>query len=68
MKTRTIWVYILSEPDLWTVGFYDPLGQWHTDGDFNDREQAAKRCHWLNGGDMDFLNQALNEGDGTYKP
>lgn len=22
-------VYIRSEPQLWTVGFYDPAGKWH---------------------------------------
>lgn len=67
------WVYIRSEPGLWTVGFYDPDGKWHPDSDYNDTEQAAKRVHYLNGGDRptgqpEWLSQALNEGDGTYKP
>lgn len=43
------WVYINSEPGLWTVGFYAPNGDWHTDSDHSDREEAAKRCAWLNG-------------------
>lgn len=44
------WVYIKSEPGLWTVGFYDPAGAWHTDSDHSDREAAAARVHYLNGG------------------
>lgn len=45
-----MYVYIRSEPDLLTVGFYDPEGQWHADSDFERREDAAQRVHWLNGG------------------
>jgi hypothetical protein len=45
-----MWVYIRSEPNLYTVGFYDPSGEWHTDSDFSDREAAAERVHYLNGG------------------
>lgn len=43
------WVYIRSEPRLWTVGFYGPDGTWHTDSDYDDSEEAAKRTSWLNG-------------------
>lgn len=46
----SIWVYIQSEPDLLTVGFYSPDGKWHSDSDHTDREAAARRCHYLNGG------------------
>lgn len=46
----TVWVYIRSEPGLWTVGFYSPSGEFHPDSDHNDREQAAERVHYLNGG------------------
>ena len=42
-------VYLNSEPGLWTTGFYDPNGRWHADKDFNDPEDAAGRCAWLNG-------------------
>ena len=45
------WVYIRSEPHLWTVGFYDPDGKWHTDSDHDNRDDAAARVAWLNGGD-----------------
>lgn len=43
------WVYIKSEPGLYTVGFYAPDGEWHTDSDHSNREDAAKRVHYLNG-------------------
>jgi len=45
-----MWVYIRSEPNLYTVGFYSPSGEWHTDSDHGDREDAARRVHYLNGG------------------
>ena len=50
MTEQTCWVYIQSEPYLYTVGFYDPAGKWHTDSDHESRESAAKRVHYLNGG------------------
>ena len=43
------WVYIRSEPKLWTVGFYDPAGEWHPDSDHGTSEEAAERCAYLNG-------------------
>ncbi len=45
----TCWVYIRSQPGLWTVGFYDPEGNWHPDSDHPSSEEAAQRCAWLNG-------------------
>lgn len=45
----TCWVYIESEPGLFTVGFYAPDGTWHTDSDHASKEDAARRCAWLNG-------------------
>ncbi|MGE6514597.1 hypothetical protein [Lysinibacillus sphaericus] len=46
---NTKWVYIQSEPGLYTVGFYAPNGEWHTDSDHGKREEAAERVHYLNG-------------------
>jgi hypothetical protein len=46
---KTNYVYINSEPGLWTVGFYDPDGKWHSESDHDIREEAAKRVAWLNG-------------------
>ncbi|SKO36131.1 Uncharacterised protein [Mycobacteroides abscessus subsp. abscessus] len=48
-----MYVYIESEPRLWTVGHYDPAGKWHPDSDHGSRSEAAQRVHWLNGGESD---------------
>lgn len=45
-----MYVYIQSEPQLYTVGFYDPQGGWHPDSDYSNREEACERVHYLNGG------------------
>lgn len=47
-----MYVYIQTEPGLWTVGFFDPDGKWHTDSDHGDRESAARRVAYLNGATM----------------
>ena len=44
-----MWVYIQSEPELWTVGFYDPNGKWHPESDHRTAEEADARVAWLNG-------------------
>ncbi len=44
------WVYIRSEGMLWTVGFYDPAGEFQSDSDHATPEAAAARVHYLNGG------------------
>lgn len=44
-----MYVYLRSERQLWTVGFYAPDGEWHPESDHSDREEAAKRVAWLNG-------------------
>lgn len=45
-----MYVYIKSEPQLWTVGFYSPDGKWHPESDYPTQEEAASRVYWLNGG------------------
>ena len=45
-----MYVYIRSEPGLWTVGFYGPDGKWHAESDHDSSEDAARRVAWLNGG------------------
>jgi hypothetical protein len=45
-----MYVYIQTEPGLYTVGFYAPDGTWHPDSDHGSREEAAERVHYLNGG------------------
>lgn len=50
------WIYRFSEntPDgnyLYTVGFYDPEGKFHSESD-GSKEECAARVHWLNGGNI----------------
>lgn len=45
-----MYVYIKSEQYLWTVGFYDHSGKWHSDSDHDSPQSAAERVHYLNGG------------------
>lgn len=44
-----MYVYIRSEPGLWTVGFYHPDGRWEAESDHASSDDAAKRVAWLNG-------------------
>lgn len=44
-----MYVYIRSEPGLWTVGFYSPDGKWQPESDHDNIESAAERVAWLNG-------------------
>lgn len=43
------YVYIQSEPRLFTVGFYTPDGHWEPESDHPTRDKAAERVAWLNG-------------------
>ncbi|TCT21186.1 hypothetical protein [Thiobaca trueperi] len=49
-----MYVYIRTEPGLFTVGFYDPEGVWHPESDHPDSESAARRVAWLNGANVSF--------------
>jgi len=44
------YVYIQSEPSVWTIGFYSPDGKWNPESDYATSYEAAKRVHYLNGG------------------
>ena len=44
-----MYVYIKSEPRLWTVGFYGPDGKWNPESDHDSTDEAAKRVAFLNG-------------------
>ena len=48
-----MYVYIKSEPTLYTVGFYNPDGKWIPESDYDTKEEAAKRVHYLNGSHSD---------------
>jgi len=41
--------YIQSEPELWTVGYYDPNGKWMPESDHDRPKEAAARVAYLNG-------------------
>ncbi|MFB4306967.1 hypothetical protein [Actinomadura sp. GTD37] len=43
------YVYIRSEPGLWTVGFYRPDGRFEPESDHGSTEEAAARVALLNG-------------------
>lgn len=50
-----MFVYIRSEPGLWTVGHHAPGGMgpnrdFHPESDHRSPEEAAARVHYLNGG------------------
>lgn len=45
-----MWVYIKTEPQLWTVGHYDPQGKFIAESDWGSQKEAAARVHYLNGG------------------
>ena len=44
------YIYLRSESHLFTVGFYDPRGIFHPESDHDNKEDAADRVHYLNGG------------------
>jgi hypothetical protein len=45
------YVYLKTLPEgLWTVGFYDPKGNWHPESDHDTAKDAAERVVYLNGG------------------
>lgn len=43
------YVYLKSEPGLWTVGYLDRNGSWISESDHESPNAAAARCNWLNG-------------------
>lgn len=43
-----MYVYIQSEPDLWTVGRYDEKGKWHPKSDHDHILGAAEKANELN--------------------
>jgi len=45
-----MYVYIRSEPQLWTVGHYSPDGKFDPESDHGTPDDAAKRVRYLNGG------------------
>lgn len=48
------YVYIRSEPQLWTVGFYKPDGRWEPESDHGSTFDAAERVAFLNGAKTEY--------------
>lgn len=44
-----MYVYMRTQPRVWTVGHYTGCGEFIPEGDYHDPEDAADRVHWLNG-------------------
>lgn len=44
-----MYVYVQTESKLWTVGFYQPDGNFHAESDHTNPSGAAKRVAYLNG-------------------
>ncbi len=44
-----MYVYLRSEPQLWTVGYYDGKQKWIPESDHSSSDDAAERVAWLNG-------------------
>jgi len=53
-QTPSVYVYKQSEPQLWTVGYYDPTGKFVPESDHSHPDDAAWRVHWLNGGKSEY--------------
>lgn len=63
-----MYVYVQSEPGLWTVGFYQPDGRWEPESDHESKDKAAERVHYLNGSPPLDEQWSRNSGNGIYKP
>jgi hypothetical protein len=44
------WIYIKTEPALWSVGHYNPNGEFIAESDWTTPDKAAARINYLNGG------------------
>lgn len=53
-----MYVYLQTEPNLFTVGFFQP-GKWEPDSDHPTREEAADRVAYLNGKNPPDLTNAI---------
>jgi hypothetical protein len=57
-----MYVYKRTEPGLFTVGYYDPDGKFYPEMDLPEKDEAAKRVHYLNGGvNPELFGQVISE-------
>lgn len=45
-----MYIYIQTDTQQWTVGFYNPSDEFIPESDWATKEEAANRVHYLNGG------------------
>ncbi len=45
-----MYIYIQTDINTWSVGFYNPADEFIPETDWTTKEDAAKRVHYLNGG------------------
>lgn len=55
------YVYIKTESELFTVGFYDPTGKFQPESDHGTDIEAAERARWLNGGRDIIISPQLDQ-------
>ena len=57
-----MYVYKQTEPNLFTVGYYQPgTNKWEPDSDHPTREEAAKRVAYMNGETIPDLSKIIFE-------
>lgn len=59
----TAYVYIQSEPRLWTVAHYAPDGTWYPESDNGTVDEAAARAAYLNGESSELLQWVQSLAD-----
>jgi len=57
-RPAVTWVYVKAYSSLYEVGFFDPTGEWQKESTYNVKEEAATRCHYLNGMGKETINRA----------
>jgi hypothetical protein len=58
-----MYVYKETEKGLYTVGFYDPSGNWHPESDHDSKKKAGDRVRYLNGGKDNEKTMEKIKGD-----
>lgn len=63
-----MYVYIQSEPGLFTVGFYNPDGRFMPESDHDEKEMAAERVAFLNGSNFAYDKHGAENGSPIPRP
>lgn len=55
IRSKIMWVYRPSDESIgedgnWQVGFFYPTGEFFTESTYDDKDKAAARVNYLNGG------------------